>query len=66
MIQESAKTINVVKKENEILKRANMPDLPKYLVEEMRQNCFSLSTHGSNDQRVTKINPVTVPLFHFN
>ena len=53
-------------KENGIFKRANMPGLPKYLVERMRQNCFSISKHGSNDQRLTKMNPVKVPLFDFN
>ena len=53
-------------KENGVFKRANMPDLTKYLEEHMRQNYFSISKHGSNDQRLTKTNPVTVPLFDFN
>lgn len=55
-----------ITKENGIFKRANIPGLPKYLVERMRQNCFSISKHGSNNQRLTKMNPVTVPLFDFN
>ena len=55
-----------ITKGNGIFKRANMPGLLKYLVERMRQNCFSISKHGSNNQGLTKMNPVTVPLFDFN
>ena len=53
-------------KETCILKRANKPNLQKHLMKHIRQNCFSISTDGSNDQRLAKMNPVTAPLFNIN
>ena len=49
-----------------ILNRAIVPDLRNNLVEQMRNSCFSIATDGSNDQGLTKMNPVTVRLFDIN
>ena len=49
-----------------ILNRAIVPNLQNNLVEQMRNSCFSIATDGSNDQGLTKMNPVTVRLFDIN
>ena len=46
-----------------ILNRAICPDLTSKLVVKMKSSPFSLSTGGSNDQNLKKINPLTAKLF---
>ena len=43
-----------------ILNRAIKPDLQAKLTDQMRESFFSISTDGSNDQNLEKMNPVTV------
>ena len=47
---------------NVCLKRAIKPDLQAKMTDQMRDR-HSVSTDGSNDQNLEKINPVTVRLF---
>ena len=49
-----------------ILNGAICPDLKQSLVEEMKTFVFSLSTDGSNDQNLEKMNPLTVRIFDIN
>ena len=49
-----------------ILNRAIKPDLQAKLTDQMRESFFSISTDGSNDQNLEKMNPVTVRLFDIN
>ena len=49
-----------------ILNRAIKPDLQSSLLEHIKNNYFSISTDGSNDQGLSKMNPVTVRLFDIN
>ena len=49
-----------------ILNGAIRPDLQVELITEMKKSCFSISTDGSNDQSLEKMNPVTVRLFDIN
>ena len=49
-----------------ILNSAIKPDLQSKLTDKMHESCFSISTDGSNDQNLEKMNPVTVRLFDVN
>ena len=49
-----------------ILNRAIKPSLQSELIQQMRENIFSICTDGSNDQNLSKMNPVTVRLFDIN
>ena len=49
-----------------ILNGAVYPDLQQSLIDKMKVNVFSLSTDGSNDQNLEKMNPVTVLIFDTN
>ena len=49
-----------------ILNGAIYPDLQQSLIDEMKVSVFSLSTDGSNDQNLEKMNPVTVRIFDIN
>ena len=49
-----------------ILNRAIKPDLQAKLTDQMLESFFSISTDGSNDQNLEKMNPVTVRLFDIN
>ena len=49
-----------------ILNQAIKPDLQSSLLEHIKNNYFSISTDGSNDQGLSKMNPVTVRLFDIN
>ena len=49
-----------------ILNRAIKPDLQAKLTDQMCELLFSISTDGSNDQNLEKMNPVTVRLFDIN
>ena len=49
-----------------ILNRAIKPELQKNLINQMKKDCYSISTDGSNDQGLKKMNPVTVRLFDIN
>ena len=49
-----------------ILNQDIYPDLPQSVIEEMRQSLFSLSTDGSNNQNLEKMNPVTVQIYDVN
>ena len=49
-----------------ILKGGIKPDLQVELITEMKKSCFSISTDGSNNQSLEKMNPVTVRLFDIN
>ena len=45
------------------LNHAVAPSLKKKLVNNMMVNTFSVSVDGSNDVRMTKMNPLTVSIF---
>ena len=49
-----------------ILNGAIVPDLQQSLKDEMKVSVFSLSTDGSNNQNLEKMNPVTVRIFDIN
>ena len=49
-----------------ILNRAIKPELQKNLINQIKKDCYSISTDGSNDQGLKKMNPVTVRLFDIN
>ena len=49
-----------------ILNRAIKPELQKKLINQMKKDCYSISTDDSNDQGLKKMNPVTVRLFEIN
>ena len=49
-----------------ILNRAIKPELQKKLINQMKKDCYSISTNDSNDQGLKKMNPVTVRLFEIN
>ena len=49
-----------------ILNGAIYPDLQQRLINEMKESVFSLSTDGSNDQNIKKMNPVTVRIYDVN
>ena len=49
-----------------ILNRAIKPELQKNLINQMKKDCYSISTDDSNDQGLKKMNPVTVRLFEIN
>ena len=49
-----------------ILNGAIYLDLQQSLIDEMKVSVFSLSSDGSNDQNLEKMNPVTVRIFDIN
>ena len=49
-----------------ILNRAIKPELQKNLINQMKKDCYSISTDDSNDQGLKKMNPVTARLFEIN
>ena len=49
-----------------ILNGAIYPNLQQSSIDDMKVSIFSLSTDGSNDQSLEKMNPVTVRIFDIN
>ena len=49
-----------------IFNQAIKPDLQSSLLEHIKNNYFSISTDGNNDQGLCKMNPITVRLFDIN
>ena len=49
-----------------ISNRAIKPDSQKNLIDNIKNNSYSISTDGSNDIGLKKMNPVTVRLFNIN
>jgi hypothetical protein len=49
-----------------ILNGAIAPHIKQTLVEQLKSGVFSMSTDGSNDKDLDKMNPITVKLFDIN
>ena len=49
-----------------ILNRAIYPDLQQSVTEEMKVSVFSLSTDGSNDQNLEKLNLIAERIYDVN
>lgn len=62
-----AKSMNCARtKSTQILNRALQPECKTLLVEHMRTHPFSLSTDGSNDDGLEKMNPAIITIFDVN
>ncbi len=49
-----------------ILNGVMAPHIKQTLVEQLKYGVFSMSTDGSNDKDLDKMNPITVKLFYLN